>query len=256
MKQLHILSLLLLCCLGMIPLSCSKPDDGAEGIEGNEGETPSESQYVGTWAILNNDGRAVEIDIIGKDMTLRIYNAVDDNGYGFTDGVVSASLDDFEYDNYVYDVAEDGSVSLGGNNADMQLSLGSGDILSISSNGDVTKAYRVTEFVGKPAPSIIGTWDVVRYYLKNGDGVIEDDSEGEGEYFVFSETEMSLYFSPDEAPEVYQYTLEGDLISFNDSEGYATKYQILKLSETDMTIFVDYTDGGDTSGWYYELSKR
>lgn len=255
MKQLHILSLLLLYCLGMIPLSCSKPDD-AEGIEGNEGETPSESQYVGTWAVLNNDGKAVGVDIIGKDMTLRMYNAVDDNGYEFTDGVVSASLDDFKYDDYVYDVAEDGSVSLGGNDADMQLSLDSDDILSISSNGYVTKAYRVTEFVGKPAPSIIGTWDVVRYYLKNGDGAIEDDSEGEGEYFVFSETEMSLYFSPDEAPEVYQYTLEGDLISFNDSEGYATKYQILELSETDMTIFVDYTDGEDTSGWYYELKKR
>ena len=254
MKQLHILSLLLLCCLGMIPLSCSKPDD-AEGIEGNEGETPSESQYVGTWAILNDDGRAVGIDVIGKDMTLRMYNATEDNGYGFDDGVVSASLEDFESDNYVYDISNDGTLSLGGVDVGI-ITLESEDVLSITSDRSVSTAYRVTEFVGKPAPSIIGTWDVVRYYLKNGDGAIEEDSEGEGEYFVFSETEMSLYFSPDEAPEVYQYILEDGIISFNDLDGYPMMYKIQELTETDMTLFVDYTEDGDTSGWYYELRKR
>ena len=73
---------------------------------------------------------------------------------------------------------------------------------------------------------------------------------------MFSETEMTLYFSPDEAPEVYQYILEDGIISFNDLDGYPMMYKILELTETDMTLFVDYTEDGDTSGWYYELSKR
>lgn len=102
---------------------------------------------------------------------------------------------------------------------------------------------------------LIGTWNVVRYYLLDGDGAIRSDSEGEGEYFAFTETEMSMYDSYNETLEVVKYTREGDIISFI-YEGYTTKYQIQKLTETNMTLFVDYTDDGNTSGWYYELEKR
>lgn len=249
MKQLHILSLLLLYCLGMIPLSCSKPD-----IEGNEGETPSESQYVGTWAILNDDGRVVGIDVIGKDMTLRMYNATEDNGYGFNNGVVSASLEDFESDNYVYDISNDGTLSLGGVDVGI-ITLESEDVLSITSDRSVSTAYRVTEFVGKPAPSIIGTWDVTMSYFRESDGSISEESPGEGEYFIFTETEMSLCL-PGENPEIYSYTLDNDIISFNDYEGYLTQYQILELTETTLSLYVDYDGSNDISGYIYSLNRR
>lgn len=229
--------------------SCTKPDNRDNGED-----TVANEQFVGTWAVLNEDGRATAIDIIGEDMTLRVYNAIDENGYDFSNGILSADLEDFLHDTYVYDVAGDGTVSLGGIGMDMRLSLSAEDVLTIKSGDTEATARRVTEFAGKPEPTIIGTWDVVRYYLDWGDGTIDEFFDVEGMYNVFTETEIHSYVPFEEAPEVYTYTLEGDIISFY-YEGDLNQWQVQNLTDSTMTLFTSY--GGDnTSGWYYDMKKR
>jgi len=232
--------------------SCTKPDNPAD--EGNNGEdTVANEQFVGTWAVLNEDGRATAIDIIGEDMTLRVYNAIDDGGYDFSEGIISADLEDFKYDTYVYDVAEDGTVSLGGIDMDMRLSLSSEDVLTIKSGDTEATARRVTEFAGKPEPTIIGTWDVVRYYFME-DGDVTDEFPGEDEYFIIDESEISIYYS-DGSSGTTHYSLEGDIISIEESDGSISQWQIKVLTETDMTLYTSYFEG-NTTGWHYDLKRR
>lgn len=235
-----------LCCTAS---SCTKPDNHE-----NEGEgSAAIEQFIGAWAVLNMDGRATAVDIIGEDMTLRVYNAIDDGGYDFSDGILSADLEDFQHDTYVYDVAEDGTVSLGGIDMDMRLSLSSEDVLTIKSGDTEATAKRVTEFAGKPEPTIIGTWDVVRYYFME-DGDVTDEFPGEDEYFIIDESEISIYYS-DGNSDVVPYTLEEDIISIEESDGSISQWQIKVLTETDMTLYTSYFEG-NTTGWHYDLKRR
>ena len=85
-------------------------------------------------------------------------------------------MEDFEPDAYVYDVSDDGSVSVGGIDSGMRLSLTSDDVLVMESEGGRKEAHRVTDFLVKPDPSIIGKWEEVRTYNYYEDGTIEYDT--------------------------------------------------------------------------------
>lgn len=100
---------------------------------------------------------------------------------------------------------------------------------------------------------LIGTWDVVREYLMLSGEMVTEYRPAEGEeYCVFDESKMSLCFTG-ESPETYQYTFDGKIISFTDGEGYPTEYEVVSITDTDMTI---HSDAGDEDGWYHEMKKR
>ena len=42
-----------------------------------------------------------------------------------------------------------------------------------------------------------------------------------------------------ESPETYQYTFDGKIISFTDAEGYPNEYEVILITDTDMTIHSD-----------------
>ena len=236
-------------CMGAAVGSCTK-DDGA----GN-GETVDASRLVGTWAVLDEAGtKTSQIYIIGKDMTLRRYNAVDNGGYGFSDGEVSASLEDFEPDAYVYDVSDDGAVSVGGIDSGMRLSLMSDGVLVMESEDGRREAHRVTDFLGKPAPSIIGKWEEVRTYNYYEDGTIEYDMPSGNIFYEFRETELTYTFFEDGwHQEIWQCTAEGDMMTFYDN-GEASYNKIIELTETTLLFAGDYMEG-DPYETRFELKR-
>ena len=98
---------------------------------------------------------------------------------------------------------------------------------------------------------IVGTWASTRRYFMYSSGEIGQNipiAEGE-EYWVLDGSEISFIYDGEEQ-ERYPYTFDGKTILFTDAEGYPEEYEVVTVTDTDMTLCAV---GEDT--WYWDFKK-